>query len=203
MIIKHAISLRDAGRASLAYFYFDFRDKDKKQDFRNLVTSLLVQLSTSLNPFSDPCCEIISRVYSTHGMGGQQPSDDALKNCLRQMLLVSAQLPIYIIIDALDECPSAGKPSPREEVLDLLEDLAYSRLPNLHICVTSRLEVDIKQTFERLPHSTVSLHDESGQQKDISDYLKSTVEADRKMWSWRAEEKKLVVTELSNKADGM
>ena len=119
------------------------------------------------------------------------------------MLLVSAQLPIYIIIDALDECPNAGMPSPREEVLNLLEDLARSRLPNLHICVTSRLEVDIKQTLEQLPHSTVSLHEESGQQNDIYNYLSGAIETDRKMWSWRAEEKKLVVTELSTKADGM
>ena len=136
-------------------------------------------------------------------MGGQQPSDDALKDCLRQMLSVSAQLPIYIIVDALDECPNAGMPSPREEVLNLLEELAHSRLPNLHICVTSRLEVDIKKTLEQLPHSTVSLHEESGQQKDIYNYLSDAIETDRRMWSWRAEEKKLVATELSNKADGM
>ena len=37
--------LRDAGQASLAYFYFDFRDEEKKQDIRNFITSLLVQLS--------------------------------------------------------------------------------------------------------------------------------------------------------------
>jgi hypothetical protein len=49
-IIKRIISLRDARQASLAYFYFDFRDKDKKQDFRNFITSLLVQLSASLKP---------------------------------------------------------------------------------------------------------------------------------------------------------
>ncbi|KAH9033738.1 hypothetical protein EDB83DRAFT_2554774, partial [Lactarius deliciosus] len=31
-IIKYVMSLRDAGKATLAFFYFDFRDKDKKQD---------------------------------------------------------------------------------------------------------------------------------------------------------------------------
>jgi hypothetical protein len=43
--INHVMSLRDAGEASLAYFYFDFRDEEKKQDFRNFIKSLLVQLS--------------------------------------------------------------------------------------------------------------------------------------------------------------
>src|SRR6266702_3890360 len=122
---------RDAGQASLAFFYFDFRDKDKKQDFRNFVTSLLVQLSA----YSSPCCKIISRIYSTHGKGTQQPSSGALTNCLREMLLVAAQQPIYIIVDALDECPNAsGMPTPREVVLDLLEGLVGLRIPNLHIC---------------------------------------------------------------------
>ncbi|KAH9016474.1 hypothetical protein EDB84DRAFT_1630582 [Lactarius hengduanensis] len=31
VIIKHVLSLRDAGHASLAYFFFDFRDKDKSK----------------------------------------------------------------------------------------------------------------------------------------------------------------------------
>ncbi len=194
------MSLRDAGQASLAYFYFDFRDKDKKQDFRNFVTSLLVQLSA----YSNLCCEIISRIYSTHGKGGQQPSNDALRNCLREMLSVAAQQPIYIIVDALDECPNAsGMPTPREVVLDLLEDLVRLCIPNLHICFTSRPEVDITKVLGPLPHSAVSLHDESGQKKDISDYVNGVVYSDRNMWSWRDEEKKLVVEELSDKADGM
>ena len=194
------MSLRDAGQASLAFFYFDFRDKDKKQDFRNFLTSLLVQLAT----YSSPCCEIIFRIYSTHGKGTQQPSNGALTKCLREMLSVITQQSMYIIIDALDECPNAsGMPTPREVILDLLEDLVRLRIPNLHICVTSRPEIDIRKIIEPLPHSAVSLHDESGQKKDIAHYVSTVVYADRKMQSWRDEEKKLVVKELSNKADGM
>ena len=199
-VIKRVMLLRDAGRASLAFFYFDFRDKDKKQDFRNFIASLLVQLSAH----SSPCSEIIARVYSTHGKGTQQPSNGALTKCLREMLLVAVPQPVYLIVDALDECPNAaGMPTPREVVLDLLEDLIRLRIPNLHICVTSRLEIDIKKALQSLPHSSVSLHDESGQKKDISSYVRKVVYADRKMQSWRDEEKKLVVNELSNRADGM
>ncbi|KAH9170950.1 hypothetical protein EDB89DRAFT_2243816 [Lactarius sanguifluus] len=198
-VIKYVISLRDAGQASLAYFYFDFRDKDKKQDFRNFVTSLLVQLSA----YSSLCCEIISRIYSAHGKGTQQPSDDALMDCLREMISVTARQPVYIIVDALDECPdSSGMPTPREVVLNLLEDLVHLGLPNLHICVTSRPEIDIKIVLGPLA-GAVSLHDEIGQMTDIFNYVASVVYSDRKMRSWRDEEKELVVEELSNKADGM
>ncbi|KAH9023526.1 hypothetical protein EDB83DRAFT_1984773 [Lactarius deliciosus] len=197
VIIKHIISLRGAGLASLAFFYFDFRDKDKKQDFRNFITSLLIQLST----YSNRCCKIISRFYSTHGKGTQQPSNGALKDCLREMLSVTA--PTYIIVDALDECPNAsGMPTPREVVLDLLEGLVRLDLPNLHICVTSRPEIDIKNVLGPLA-SAVSLHDQIGQMEDISDYVSSVVSSDRMMRRWRSDEKELVVEELSKKADGM
>ena len=191
--------MRDAGQATLAFFYFDFRDKDKKQDFRNFVTSLLIQLSA----YSSPCCQIIARLYSSHGKGTQQPSDDTLTNCLQEMLSVAARQPIYIIIDALDECPNlSGIPTPREVVLNLLGGLARFGLRNLHICVTSRPEGDIKRALESLPHIAVSLHDEIGQLKDISDYVTSVVYSD-KMWRLRDEEKKLVLEDLSKKANGM
>ena len=195
------MSLRDSGKASLAYFYFDFRDKDKKQDFRNFITSLLVQLSA----YSSPCCKIISDIYSTHGKGAQQPSLGALKTCLCEMLVkVAAQQPTYIIVDALDECPIlSGMPTPREMVLDLLKDLVGLRFRNLHICVTSRPEIDIKNFLSPLARNTISLHDEDGQIKDIFDYIRSVVYSDTKMRRWKSDQKELVIEELSKKADGM
>ena len=199
-IIKHVISLRNARQASLAFFYFDFRDKDKKQDVRNFITSLLVQLSA----YSTPCCKIISHIYSTHGKGTQQPSIDVLKTCLKEMLEVATQQPTYIIVDAFDECPNfSGMPTPREVVLRLLKDLVGLRFPNLHICVTSRPEIDIKNFLGPLANSVVSLHDENGQMKDILNYLSHVVYSDNMMGRWRSDQKELVVEELSKKADGM
>jgi len=192
--------LRDAAHASLAYFFFDFRDKEKKQDSRNFLTSLLIQLSAH----SIPRLKIIFDIYSKHGKGTQQPSFAVLTKCLHEMLFVAAQQPIYIIVDALDECPNiSGRPTPRAVLLNLLEGLVGLRVPNLHICVTSRPEVDIKFVFEPLAYNAVSLHDENGQKKDISDYVKTAVYSDRKMRKWRDGEKKLIVEELSNNADGM
>jgi hypothetical protein len=94
------MALRDAGRASMAYFYFDFRDVDK-QKLHNLLPSLLIQLSAR----SDPCCDILSRLYSAHDRGVRKPSDRAMVECLKEMLTLEAQGPTYIIMDALDECP--------------------------------------------------------------------------------------------------
>ena len=194
------MSLRNAGGASLAYFFFDFRDKEKTQNIRGFLASLLTQLSAH----SKPCCDIIFRLYSTHDKGSQQASIGALVNCLKEMLEVVAQQPVYIVIDALDECPNiSGRPTPRAELLDLLEELVGWCIPNLRICITSRPEVDIKLVLEPLAYGAVSIHDESGQKKDIYEYVNTVVYSDRRMRKWRNEDKGMVIKVLSEKADGM
>ena len=198
-IIKRIISLSDGGRASVAYFYFDFRD-DNKRHRHNLLPSLLVQFAAH----SVACCDIISRVYSTHGNGTQQPSDEVLINCLTDMLLATTQHPIYIIADALDECPdTSGVRSPRERVLSLIKHLVDLRLPNLHICVTSRPEIDIRHRLEPLASSLISLHDQTGQSEDIAKYIRSEADAIASDKRWREDDKVLVIESLSEKADGM
>ena len=79
------------------------------------------------------------------------------------------------------------------------------RLPYLHICVTSRPEFDIRANLGRLALHSVSLHDQSGQREDIVNYVNSVIysESETMMKRWRAEDKKMVVESLSEKADGM
>jgi hypothetical protein len=193
------MALRDTGKASMAYFYFDFKDVDK-QTLHNLLPSLLIQLSARSDPFGD----ILSRLYSSHDRGERKPSDRAMVECLKEMLSLKAQEPTYIIMDALDECPITSTiPSPREEVLELVEELVGLQLPNLHICVTSRPEHGIQAVLKRLTSCPVSLHDESGQQQDITDYVTSFVHSDQRMRRWREEDKDLVIKTLSEMADGM
>jgi hypothetical protein len=97
----------------------------------------------------------------------------------------------------------SGMPSPREQVLDLLKELVELSFPNLRICVTSRPEVDIRNALEPLSSRHVSLHDQSGQKKDIVDYVTFVVHSDPEMQRWRKEDKKLVIQTLSERADGM
>lgn len=195
------MALRDAGLASVAYFYFDFRDTDK-QSLHNLLPSLLTQLSTR----SDRRCEILSRIYKAHDDGAHKPSISTMIDCLKDMLALPGQSPIYIILDALDECPNtSGLPSARKQVLDFLKDLVDLSLSNLHLCLTSRPEIDIRLVLEPLAFHVVSLHDQSGQQKDIEDYIKSVVYADSNtaMKRWRSKDKELVIETLTERADGM
>jgi hypothetical protein len=197
-IIQDINAMHEAGQASMAYFYFDFRDVNK-QHWRDLIPSLLTQLCTQ----SGPCFDILSRLYSLHG-NSAQPNDDALKRCLIEMLTLD-QRPIYLIMDALNECPNiSGIPSPRDRVLRLVKELVDLHIPNLHICVTSRPEFDIRDVLEPLTSRRVSLHHQSGQKQDIVDYVRSVVHSDLEpyMRRWKKEDKDFVIETLTERADG-
>ena len=190
---------KDMQAAELAYYYFDFRDVEK-QDCYGLLSSLILQLYTK----SDSCYDIVSRLYSDSARGIRKPSIGALKRCLTDMLSLPTQAPTYIIVDALDECPnSSGTPSAREEVLELINELVDLKLPNVHLCVASRPEKDIRMMLEPLKSLKISLRDEIGQKEDLMEYIKSVVRSDRSMRRWKEEDKQLVIDTLFDRADGM
>ena len=198
-IIDEVDGMRKAGLATLAFFYCDFRE-DQKKDLRGLLSSLLVQLCHQ----SDSYCDVLLKFYLEHAKGMRSPSDDAFVECLKDLLKLPGLAPVYIIVDALDECPNTSAiPSPRAEVLNLLEDLIDSKLPNLRICVTSRPEVDIKDVLDPLIPRCISLHDQSGQKRDIGEYIKSVIKTHPKSRRWKPEQKQLVTDVLKRKADGM
>jgi hypothetical protein len=187
----------------MAYFYFDFRDLNK-QTRRNLLPSLLIQLAHC----SDDYCDILYLLYEAHENGTRQPSAGALMQCLKKMLTLPLENrgPVYLIMDALDECPDTSDvPSAREQVLDLVKNLVGLQLSSLHICTTSRPEADISDALESLASHTVSLQDESGQKKDIADYVRSVVYSGsgKCMKRWRQDDKEHVIKILSERADGM
>ena len=200
-VIQDIMAKCETGSAIMAYFYFDFKDL-RKQTCRDLLLSLVSQLSTR----SSSCCGILHHVYEAHDYGTRQPSDHTLKECLKQMLRLPGQRPIFIILDALDECPDcSGFPPPRSEVLQLIKDLVDLGLRGLYICATSRPEVDIRAALEPLAFRSVSLHDEVGQKADIAEYVRSAVNSSpsTSMRRWRVDDKNLVIETLTERADGM
>jgi hypothetical protein len=198
-VIQEIECMHAAGLVTIAYYYFDFRDI-KKQDCYGLLSSLVSQLSAD----SDACHNILSKLYSDHIRGTRKPDIDALKECMTDMLNLPGQGPIYIIVDALDECPNfPGRPSARDEVLELIEELVSLELPDIHLCLASRPEMDIRMVLELLTPLQISLHDEIGQKEDIIKYINSVVRSDRDMRRWKEEDKQLVINALSGKVDGM
>ncbi len=198
-IIKDIESICATGLASVAYYYFDFKDTGK-QGRRGFLSSLLAQLCTRTHHSYD----ILSSLYEAHENGLRQPSEVDLIRCLNEVLAFPSRGRVYIIVDAVDESPNRpGIPSPREKVLRLIKELVDLRHPNTRVCITSRPEVDIRTVLEPVASHTVSLHDERGQMSDIIDYIKSVVESDANMRKWRPEDRQLVIDSLSSEANGM
>ena len=191
--------MRKAGLASLGFFYFDFRE-DQKKDLRGLLSSLLVQLCHQ----SDSYYDVLFEFYSEHAKGSRSPSDDDLAERLKDLLKLPGLAPVYLIVDGLDECPKTSAiPSPRTDVLKLLENLIKSHFPNLRVFVTSRPEADFKHVLDPLNPRYVSLHDERGQKGDIEDYIRSVIITHPENRGWKEEHKRRVINVLTEKADGM
>jgi hypothetical protein len=200
-VIEDIKTLREEGLVWVAYHYFDFKDASKR-DVRGLLASILFQLSAD----SDRCWDVLYQSYKACRDGSEQPSDAALVNCLKTMLDLPGQLPIFVIMDALDECPNnTGTPSARDDVLDFVEDLLGSRHSNLFICITSRPEQDIQTVLNPLTSAScrVALHEESGQREDIHNYVRAFVYTDREMRRWKDEDKELVINTLTERSGGM
>jgi hypothetical protein len=113
--------------------------------------------------------------------------------CLKKILGLPGQGTIYLIIDGLDEISNgSGFPTPREQILVIIKKLVDLQLPHVHICITSRAEMDIRDVLEPLATHSVPLHEQAGQKLDIFNYIKAVVHSDRKMLQWRSEDKELV-----------
>jgi hypothetical protein len=200
-IIEDVKRMRESRSTLIAYYYFDFRDAAKR-DVRGLLASVLSQLVDH----SDRCVDVLSQLHETYTGGSDLPSEASLVKYLKNILVLQEQGPVYIIVDALDECPDdTDTPSAREKVLDVLKDLIQMNSPNLFVCITSRPEHDITTVLNLLTSSSsrVSLHEEVGQQEDINDYVRYFVQNDKAMRRWRAEDKELVINVLSERAGGM
>ncbi|EMD33429.1 hypothetical protein CERSUDRAFT_126167 [Gelatoporia subvermispora B] len=187
-------------KSNLAYFYCNFQDA-KKQNARGLLSHVLIHFSAA----SHACSQLLSGLWSSHSNGSHQPSEHDLRQCLKSVIALLADHSLYIVIDALDECPdsSIDSHSQRRDVLMLIREIVDWGFHNVHICVTSRPEQDIREAMEALSPRSISLHTESGQTDEISSYVHSVIESDRAFRRWKASDRELAIQRLGEKANGM
>ncbi|KAN0118320.1 hypothetical protein V8E52_005296 [Russula decolorans] len=132
-IIEVIDAMRKAGLALLVFFYCDFREYQKK-NLRGLVSSLLVQLRLQSDSYSD----IMSNFYSDHAKGSRHLSDGTLAGRLKDLLKLPGLAHVYLIMELIES--QLVMHMRRFGICD----------PNLLICVTSRLESDIKDILDPL-----------------------------------------------------
>jgi hypothetical protein len=103
-------------------------------------------------------------LYEECDSGSRRPSTEELKDALQAILNDSTE--VYIILDALDECPGTE----RDEIMELLADIVDCRLPQLHVLFTSRKERDINEGLLPLHPIEVSL-ESALIDRDIQHYI--------------------------------
>lgn len=180
---------RSDPRIGIAFFYFTFND-ESKQNESAMLRALLLQLSSQLEDgHSD-----LTRLYMSYKPG--IPPSAVLTDQLHR--LIQKYRHVYIMLDALDESP---RNVARGHMLDTLETIRNWLLPGLHLLVTSRNEIDIRDCLSPSPNQEVEMEN-AGINKDIADFVSDRLRYDRTLRKWSSYHDKIQET-LVNRAQGV
>lgn len=180
---------RSNPQIGIAFFYFTFNNKDK-QDASAMLRALVLQLSGQLGDSPPALVQLHQRYRNA------TPPDQALLDCLHQ--LVRAFRHVYILLDALDESPR-GKL--REAVLDIINDIRAWQEPDLHILVTSRDEVDIREGLPATTEETIQMRN-YGIDGDIALFVSQHLRHNRRLRKWQ-DYYEMIEQVLIEKANGV
>lgn len=170
-----------------AMFYFSFSDS-AKQDYTGFLRSIVTQLGQE-----EPA---LDRVFSAQQMGSRSLGLHDLKNLCQACIDSYDQ--VYLLIDALDECPCGQE---RSKVLAHLQQLVEDS-PKVRILITSREEVDIRDCFATLGVDKISLTG-GDVDKDIRRYIKSEIGRSYRLKDLSPSLRQLIEDQLTQKSDGM
>ncbi|ETS80402.1 hypothetical protein PFICI_07931 [Pestalotiopsis fici W106-1] len=187
--IQHTYRHRRSNpQIGIAFFFFTFNDEDK-QATSALLRALVSQLSTQAVKSTH-----LARLRDSYRQAA--PPDEALLGCLRQ--LIGTFQDVYILIDALDESP---RDKHREAVLQLLTDIRAWQEPRLHLLVTSRDEVDIRDELDLDPSLIIEMRNSEVDQ-DITAFIRQTLQDKRKFAKWKKHHN-TIQDALTQRANGM
>ena len=110
-----------------------------------MIRSLLIQLSAQ----SSPALHCLELAYGSSQNGQQQPTTAASTSLLEQVPLQSDCA--FLLLDALDECKD------RDELCELIAEIASWKLQSLHILATSRKEKKIEDCLQSLVQGQICI----------------------------------------------
>ncbi|KAJ6475514.1 ankyrin repeat-containing domain protein, partial [Mycena sanguinolenta] len=173
-------TIRDLPEVLYAFFYFDI-NSPQQQKVNSLLCSLVYQLSGQRS------CPSLSGLWKTCQNGGCLPKNSDLLPILAEF---SGHQETYLLVDALDEC------SERDMLLRALASILESKLPRMHLIVTSRTEV----THSSLANEAVLVSLGDSVHRDIQLYVGAQLS---KMGGYIAKNKDDISKELLAKGGDM
>jgi ankyrin repeat domain-containing protein 50 len=183
---------------AVAYFYFDFNDPEK-QNATNCLSSLIAQLCSQVVDLPKK----LKDLYSRCNEGKHKAGMPALIAILKAFALAEEPHDIFIIADALDECPKNGEQELRSELLDLITEISSWSPSNIHLLVTSRQEPDIKERLMPLLTTPAISVEGSEADADIKKYIENQLSTDPKLKGWSDDVKERIKHTLVKRAKGM
>jgi hypothetical protein len=183
---------------AIAYFYFDFNDTEK-QSAKNCISSLIAQLCSETVDLP----EMVKDLYKRCNDGKQKADMPNLIAVLRLFALANEPHDLFIVLDALDECPNDEEKELRNELLDLMIEIRSWSTSNIHLLVTSRQEPDIKQKLTPLLTAPAISIEGSEVDVDIEKHIKNQLATDPKLKGWSDDLKAHIEHTLVEKANGM
>ncbi|KAJ6524908.1 hypothetical protein DFH09DRAFT_185693 [Mycena vulgaris] len=170
------------------FFYFDTNNPEQQT-----VTQLLCSLVTQLSIRSDPPDSKLDALWTSHASGQKLLTDvELISDALLPLLKDFDQKPVYIVLDALDEC------SERHGLLHLIITILDANLPNVRILVTNRPEV--QAGHPKLVERAVSVSLEGCVDGDIELYLTEVLSKEP---GWIYEKRDDIKRGLLQRSNGM
>jgi hypothetical protein len=178
----------------LLYFFFDFRDK-RKQSLENMARTLAHQLYYQDISIQQP----LDKLLHACGDGYRKPSTELLLRVVLEFLLNTGRR-VYLVLDALDECPG------RRDLLAWIRMIAKLTDQRIHLLVTSRKEPDIDSVLglDDVIDQVVAVQAEIIN-ADIRAYIVDTLRTDVAFKRWEQHEKiqHMIRDSLFEKSNGM
>ena len=189
-VIQHTFRhQRSQSGSVLAFFFFTFNDKSK-QDVSAMLHVLLLQLSGQVAGMETD----LKRLKDSYSNG--TPPVPILMEYLRSAMTRSHD--VYLLLDALDECPTGDT---RDYVLSTIQTIRQWSLPSLHLLITSRDTIDIRQTLNVEIDNTVVLTDDNVSQ-DILRYVSHQVDYGPRLKRW-GKHRETIKQSLAQRANGV
>ncbi|KAI9363858.1 hypothetical protein DFJ73DRAFT_471268 [Zopfochytrium polystomum] len=164
-VMAAMVSRELQAQGMLGGLFFCKHDDDRRSSAQNLVLTLVFGLAK----FSLQYGEILLQV--------KQDNPDILSRSVFEMMKVllvqplkkvveskKLNVPLVLVVDALDECGAIGK---RNETLAVFQELNRLLPVNVKMLVTGRPEVDIVKAFEKIPFEEIEPTAEENTQDQI------------------------------------
>ena len=180
---------RSQSGSAIAFFFFTFND-ESKQDASAVLRALLLQLSGQVAGVDAE----LTRLKDSYNNG--TPPITTLMENLRQAVTRSHH--VYLLLDALDECPVGDT---RDYVMSMIQTMRQWSLPGLHLLVTSRDILNIRQVLDVEAQNTVALKNDNVSE-DIQRYVSHQVDHDPQLRRW-GDHRDTIKQQLAQRASGV